>query len=586
MRAGKLPFSSNLSARPGVVGVAAANGVALALLASGAQLIERSWSEASAADSAADEAANSARAAQIAFFELAETARTAPDALQIEPSAFGPAAASMEHVASAAQTAAAAETSATAQEANALAAFDTLESLIDDAQTAQARLWALDAPLDETTSAPPLALVAARPLRRAIAARDWAASATAARRLALEVQEPKIARAAWSLASALAVLQDAQSTASAAQTDLDTALSAADSALAAALAAAETRAAEADAARRALTGRSLDWIVFAISLALLASAAAGLAAARAKNRTLRDLAEAIAEGRPDLYAERDDVIGAIAREADALRMRAEPPPSPLLLPAPAPPPAIITPQFDETGPLRERLERITAAARALVERIRFEPPQPIAIDCTELDAAAQPPAHHDMAALEALAATTVRASERLRAIDDATSGVGASVRVVSEVAARTNMLALNAAIEAARAGAAGRGFAVVAAEVKALSTQTADAAKTIVKALADTRAGLAALEAELALLTKNAGDARETTSGLVGALRLEADLRMRLTGAARALLQRAEAHMTETAERWRAQFAEANVARGALMASLTDPDVVAPEPRRLLSVQS
>jgi methyl-accepting chemotaxis protein len=49
------------------------------------------------------------------------------------------------------------------------------------------------------------------------------------------------------------------------------------------------------------------------------------------------------------------------------------------------------------------------------------------------------------------------------------------IRLIGDIAGRTNLLALNATIEAARAGEAGRGFAVVAGEVKNLAAQTARA---------------------------------------------------------------------------------------------------------------
>jgi methyl-accepting chemotaxis protein len=57
--------------------------------------------------------------------------------------------------------------------------------------------------------------------------------------------------------------------------------------------------------------------------------------------------------------------------------------------------------------------------------------------------------------------------------------IGAVVRLIEDVAGRTNLLALNATIEAARAGEAGKGFAVVAGEVKNLAAQTARATADI-----------------------------------------------------------------------------------------------------------
>ncbi|UNK80449.1 methyl-accepting chemotaxis protein [Sphingopyxis granuli] len=69
--------------------------------------------------------------------------------------------------------------------------------------------------------------------------------------------------------------------------------------------------------------------------------------------------------------------------------------------------------------------------------------------------------------------------ERAAALTTAGQSIEQVLRLIVDIASRTNMLALNAGIEAARAGDAGRGFAVVAAEVKKLANQTRAAAGDI-----------------------------------------------------------------------------------------------------------
>ncbi len=60
----------------------------------------------------------------------------------------------------------------------------------------------------------------------------------------------------------------------------------------------------------------------------------------------------------------------------------------------------------------------------------------------------------------------------VEALTETAAAIGTVVKLINDIATKTNLLALNATIEAARAGEAGKGFAVVAGEVKNLAAQT------------------------------------------------------------------------------------------------------------------
>ncbi|MBX9701973.1 MAG: MCP four helix bundle domain-containing protein, partial [Acetobacteraceae bacterium] len=164
-------------------------------------------------------------------------------------------------------------------------------------------------------------------------------------------------------------------------------------------------------------------------------------------------------------------------------------------------------------------ENATAAAQA-ADRTQANS-QSVAAATEELSASIREIASQTARAAEVVGRAVAggeAAQATIGTLANAASRVTDVVRLISDVAARTNLLALNATIEAARAGEAGKGFAVVAGEVKALATQTARATAEIGNQLGEIQNATEAAVASVGAMGRAVAEISETAGAIAAAV--------------------------------------------------------------------
>lgn len=171
--------------------------------------------------------------------------------------------------------------------------------------------------------------------------------------------------------------------------------------------------------------------------------------------------------------------------------------------------ATIKTSEDAVMSMMERMQRVHATVIQLHERVDQAVGRSHSLSAETLSRASQ-----HTAAVSALAEHQKSVEQgrdesvlRVRAVADQVRALMPLAELISNISRQTNLLAINASIEAARAGQEGAGFKVVAAEVRNLSTQTAEAAQKITEGIAH-----AAEQIDLQSAARSAGGDRGPSS--------------------------------------------------------------------------
>ena len=109
-------------------------------------------------------------------------------------------------------------------------------------------------------------------------------------------------------------------------------------------------------------------------------------------------------------------------------------------------------------------------------------------------------------------------SKEAHALNDLTVRIENILKMITDIAKKTNLLALNATIEAARAGDAGKGFAVVAGEVKSLAKQTSEATDEITGSIQEIRGAMERTLESIEAVSKTIGDVETLTTEVASAV--------------------------------------------------------------------